>query len=59
LPLIKKCKLDKGELSEKKLSKVLAWAKEHANDLLKNWRLAMAKKPLERIEPPVKKRKKK
>ena len=48
---IKKCSLLEGSLPATKLKRVLLWAKERQTDLLKNWNLAVAKKPLEKIPP--------
>ena len=55
---IKKCKISEGKLPDKKLKSVLTWAKNNMQKLLENWKLAVEKKPLERIPPPAKKRKK-
>ncbi|MBI5395866.1 MAG: DUF4160 domain-containing protein [Verrucomicrobia bacterium] len=40
-----------GHLPPRVTGLVLEWALLHRDELLKNWRLAMAKKPLKPIEP--------
>jgi len=45
--------LIEGILPNRVISLVLEWAFEHRDDLMKNWELAMAKKPLNKITPLV------
>ena len=40
-----------GEVPRRVRSLVLEWAAEHLGELRKNWELAQAQKPLERIAP--------
>jgi hypothetical protein len=46
-------KLIEGSLPNRVISLVLEWAFEHRDDLMKDWELAMAKKPLNKITPLV------
>jgi hypothetical protein len=41
----------KSDLPPKALSLVLEWTRLHQEDLLKDWELAVGKKPLFNIEP--------
>ena len=41
----------KGDLPPKALSLVLEWTRLHQEDLLRDWELAVSKKPLFNIEP--------
>ena len=40
-----------GKMSKRALRLVLEWAALHEDDLMRNWNLARARKPLEAIEP--------
>jgi len=44
-------KLIEGRLPRRAASLVLEWAFEHRDELMRDWELAMAKKPLLRIAP--------
>ena len=44
-------KLIEGNLSKRVISLVLEWAFENRDELMVNWELAMAKKPLHKIPP--------
>jgi hypothetical protein len=44
-------KLIEGNLSKRVTSLVLEWAFENRDELMENWELAMAKKPLHKIPP--------
>ena len=46
-------KLIEGSLPNRVLSLVLEWAFEHRDDLMEDWELATAKKPLHKIAPLV------
>ena len=46
-------KLIEGSLPNRVISLVLEWAFEHRDELMKDWELAMAKKPLNKITPLV------
>jgi len=46
-------KLIEGNLSKRVISLVLEWAFENRDELMENWELAMAKKPLRKIPPLV------
>jgi len=46
-------KLIEGSLPNRVISLVLEWAFEHRDDLIEDWELAMAKKPLHKIAPLV------
>lgn len=48
---IEDLKLLEGELPRRPLSLVLEWAFSHRAELLEDWQLALAKKPLKPIEP--------
>lgn len=43
--------LIEGQLPKRVISLVLEWAFEHRDELMEDWRLAQANKPLRRIEP--------
>jgi hypothetical protein len=43
--------LIEGELPKRVIFLVLEWAFEHRGELLEDWRLAQANKPLRKIEP--------
>jgi hypothetical protein len=45
--------LIEGQLPRRVILLVLEWAFEHRNELMENWELAMAKKPLRKIPPLV------
>jgi hypothetical protein len=51
--LIKELAIQNGSLPKKVISLVLEWAYEHRDELLADWDLARAGKPLNRIEPLV------
>ncbi len=40
-----------GHLPKRAILLVLEWAFEHRDELMKDWELAMAKKPLHKIKP--------
>ena len=40
-----------GHLPRRAMAMVLEWAGEHREELMENWRLAEAHRPLRRIEP--------
>ena len=44
-------KLIEGHLPKRVIAMVLEWAFEHREELLTNWNLAVAKKPLHAIAP--------
>ena len=46
-------KLIEGSLPNRVISLVLEWAFEHRDELLEDWDLAVAKKPLHKIPPLV------
>jgi len=46
-------KLIEGHLPRRVISLVLEWAFEHRYELMEDWELAMAKKPLRKIPPLV------
>ena len=46
-------KLIEGHLPKRVISLVLEWAFEHRDELMADWELAMAKKPLRKISPLV------
>jgi hypothetical protein len=46
-------KLIEGSLPNRIISLVLEWAFEHRDELMKDWELSMAKKPLNKITPLV------
>jgi len=46
-------KLIEGSLPMRVISVVLEWAFEYRDELMKDWNLAMAKKPLHKIPPLV------
>jgi len=46
-------KLIEGNLPKRVISLVLEWAFENRDELMENWELAMAKKPLHKIPPLV------
>jgi len=46
-------KLIEGNLSKRVISLVLEWAFENRDELMENWELAMAEKPLHKIPPLV------
>jgi len=46
-------RLIEGRLPERVTSLVLEWAFAHRDDLMEDWELAMARKPLRKIEPLV------
>ena len=43
--------MDPVSLSPRVLGLIVEWASRHRPELLENWRLAMERKPLKRIEP--------
>jgi len=45
--------LIQGELPRRVTANVLEWAFEHRRELMENWNLAVAKKPLRKIAPLV------
>jgi hypothetical protein len=45
--------LTEGSLPKRVISLVLEWAFEHRDELMEDWKLAMAKKPLRKIPPLV------
>ena len=45
--------LIEGSLPNRAISLVLEWAFQHRDELMQDWELAMAKKPLRKIEPLV------
>jgi hypothetical protein len=45
--------LTEGSLPKRVISLVLEWAFEHRDELMEDWKLAMAKKPLHKITPLV------
>ena len=46
---ITELKLIEGSLPKRVISLVLEWAFEHRDELMEDWKLAMAKKPLHKI----------
>ena len=46
-------RLIEGSLPNRVISLVLEWAFEHRDELMEDWELAMAKKPLRKIAPLV------
>jgi hypothetical protein len=50
---IEDLRLIEGSLPNRVISLVLEWAFEHRDELMKNWALTMAKKPLRKIAPLV------
>ena len=46
-------RLIEGRLPDRIISLVLEWAFAHRDELMVDWELAMAKKPLKKIEPLV------
>ena len=46
-------RLIQGHLPKRVISLVLEWAFEHRDELMEDWELAMAKKPLRKIPPLV------
>ena len=46
-------KLIEGRLPKRAISLVLEWAFEHRDELMEDWELAMARKPLRKIPPLV------
>ncbi|MFZ4699013.1 MAG: DUF4160 domain-containing protein [Candidatus Methylumidiphilus sp.] len=50
---IQDLRIIEGILPKRIVSLVLEWAFEHREELLSNWELASAKKPLNKIEPLV------
>lgn len=48
---ISELKLIEGQLPRRITSLVLEWAFEHREDLLEDWELSKARKPLKEIEP--------
>ena len=46
-------RLIEGELPRRVTAHVLEWAFEHREELMQNWKLAMADKPLRKIPPLV------
>jgi len=46
-------KLIEGRLPKRVISLVLEWAFEHRDELMEDWELAMAQKPLRKIPPLV------
>jgi hypothetical protein len=43
----------KRQMSRRALRMVLEWSEQHREELTRNWELARARKPLERIPPLV------
>jgi hypothetical protein len=50
---IAELRLIEGHLPKRAISLVLEWAFEHRNELMEDWELAMARKPLRKIPPLV------
>jgi len=48
---ISELKLIEGRLPKRVIALVLEWAFEHRDELMEDWQLAMAKKPLRKILP--------
>jgi hypothetical protein len=48
---ISELRLIEGDLPKRVIALVLEWAFEHRDELMKNWQLARAKKPLQKIPP--------
>ena len=48
---IDELKLIEGNLPKRAIALVLEWAFEHREELVQNWNLAIAKKPLTKIPP--------
>ena len=48
---ITELKLIEGNLPKRVIALVLEWAFEHRDELMQNWELAMAQKPLRSIQP--------
>lgn len=48
---ILECVVIKGAIPNRQLKMVLAWAVIHQDELMQNWELARAQKPLNRINP--------
>ena len=51
--LIKELRMSEGSLPKKVKNLVLEWADEHRDELIDDWNLARAEKPLHKIEPLV------
>lgn len=51
--LIKELRMSEGNLPKKVKNLVLEWADEHRDELIEDWNLARAEKPLHKIEPLV------
>ena len=51
--LIKELRMSEGNLPKKVKNLVLEWADEHRDELMEDWNLARAEKPLHKIEPLV------
>ncbi len=51
--LIKELRMSEGNLPRKVKNLVLEWADEHRDELMQDWDLARAEKPLHKIEPLV------
>ncbi|MFW6163560.1 MAG: DUF4160 domain-containing protein [Planctomycetota bacterium] len=48
---ISELRLIEGRLPRRVVSLVLEWAFEHRDELMQDWELAMARKPLRKIQP--------
>ena len=48
---IPELKLIEGRLPKRVIALVLEWAFEHRDELTRDWQLAMAKKPLQKVPP--------
>jgi len=48
---IPELRLIEGHLPKRVIALVLEWAFEHRDELMENWELALARKPLQRIPP--------
>ena len=44
-------KLIEGQLPKRVISLVLEWSFQHREELMNDWKLAVAKKPLQKISP--------
>lgn len=51
--VISDLRLIEGRLSQRVVALVLEWAFAHREELMLDWELAMARKPLQKIEPLV------
>ncbi|MCH8291239.1 DUF4160 domain-containing protein [Candidatus Poribacteria bacterium] len=48
---IKDLRLIEGRLPRRIISRVIGWALQHRDELMENWELAVARRPLNKIPP--------